>query len=79
MNFTLYTQVALTQDLAKSGFKAGDVATLVDFAGNLKSAEQGCVLEVFNAVGKTINVVVVPQAAIRPLSADEILTTRPYK
>jgi hypothetical protein len=38
--------------------------------------EDGCILEVFNAVGETIAVVTVPLSAVEPLRADEILTVR---
>lgn len=39
--------------------------------------EQGCVLEVFNAVGESIAVVVVPESDIEELRADEVLAVRP--
>ena len=34
-------------------------------------------LEVFNAVGETIDVVIVPASAIKPLTEEEILHVRP--
>lgn len=38
--------------------------------------EVGYALEVFNAVGETIYVVMVPVSAVKPLSETEILRTR---
>ena len=44
--------------------------------GVLTVAETGYVLEVFNAVGESIDVIVVPMSAVQPLRNDEILTVR---
>jgi hypothetical protein len=71
----LYDQVALTQDVPAHGLKTEDVAVLVDFAPAVKGA-RGCVLEVLNALGDTLAVVVVPESAIAPLHANEILSVR---
>ncbi len=53
-----------------------DVATLVDFIPHPQNGEEGCVLEIFNAIGKSIAVVIVPRSAIKPLAANDILTIR---
>ena len=79
MTLELYTEVALTQNLAEYNLKIGDIATLVDFIPHPQGGEPGCVLEIFNAVGESIAVVIVPKSAIKPLEANEILTTRPLK
>ncbi|MGH9851765.1 MAG: DUF4926 domain-containing protein [Blastocatellia bacterium] len=76
MTLELYQEVALTRDLPEHQLKAGDVATLVDFVPHPSAGEDGCVLEVFNAVGETIAVVTAPISAVEALSADEILTVR---
>lgn len=76
MAFELYKDVALMQDLPEHQLKAGDVATLIDFVSHPNNGEDGCVLEVFNAVGESITVVVVPISAIKALQADEILSIR---
>lgn len=79
MKIDLYEQVALRRDLPEHGLKQGDVATLVEYVPHPKSeqdGEEGCILEVFNAVGESIAVVVVPVSAIEPLHADEILNVR---
>ena len=41
--------------------------------------EEGCVLEVFNALGESIGVLTVPISAVKSLSASEILIIRSLK
>ena len=41
------------------------------------SGPRGCVLELFNALGESIGVVTVPEDAVEPLGADEVLSVRP--
>lgn len=79
MTLELYTEVALTRNIAEHNLRIGDVATLVDFVTHPQGGEEGCVLEVFNAVGESIDVVTVPISAIKSLSANEILTARPLE
>jgi hypothetical protein len=56
--------------------KKGDVVTLVDYVTHPSGGENGYVLEVFNAVGESIDVIAVPMSAVQPLRNDEILTVR---
>lgn len=77
MKLELFQEVALTTDLPEHKLKAGDVATLVDFVRHPSGGEDGCVLEVFNAVGESIAVITAPLSAVEALSADEIWTVRP--
>ncbi|MBW4524468.1 MAG: DUF4926 domain-containing protein [Phormidium tanganyikae FI6-MK23] len=72
----LYQEVALTRDLPEYQLRAGDIATLIDFVSHPESGEEGCVLEVFNAVGESISVIVVPLSAVQVLRSDEILSVR---
>jgi hypothetical protein len=53
------------------------VATLVDYVPDPEDREPGCVLEVFNALGKSIAVVVVRESEIDGLHAGEVLAVRP--
>jgi hypothetical protein len=79
VKLALYEQVALTRDVPELGLKAGDVATLVDFADAPdRGGVRGCVLEVFNAIGETIAVVVVPESAIEPLRGDQVPAVRQH-
>ncbi|MBW4444228.1 MAG: DUF4926 domain-containing protein [Plectolyngbya sp. WJT66-NPBG17] len=72
----LYQEVALTRDLPEYQLRAGDIATLIDFVSHPESGEEGCVLEVFNAVGESIAVTAVPLSAVQVLRSDEILSVR---
>lgn len=76
MSQPLYERVALNRDFEEHGLKKGDVATLVDRVPHPQEGEAGCVLEVFNALGESIAVVVVPETGIEALQADEVLSVR---
>jgi hypothetical protein len=71
----LYKEVALLRDVPEHGLKRGDVATLVDFAPG-EGNERGAVLEVFDAVGNSIAVVILPDHEVEPLHAGEVLSVR---
>ncbi len=77
MSLRLYERVALRASVPERALRVGDVATLVDFVDHRSSGPRGCVLEVFNALGESIAVVTVPEDAIEPLRADEVLAVRP--
>lgn len=77
MTVQLYQEVSLTCDLPEHGLKAGDIATLVDFVPHPSNGEEGCVLEVFNAIGESFTTIAVPISAIEVLRSDEILAVRP--
>jgi len=70
-----YQYVSLRRDLP-DGLQAGDVGTLLDYVPHLEGGEEGCVLEVFNALGESLMVVAVPASVIKPLRADEVLSVR---
>jgi len=72
----LYQKVSLLQDIDEYGLKKGDVATLVDFVEHPGNDEKGCVLEILNALGETIDVITVPVSMVETLKADEILSVR---
>jgi hypothetical protein len=77
MSLQLYDRVALRTSFPEHGLRAGDVATVIDFVDHPSSGPRGCVLELFNAVGESIGVVAVPEDAVEPLRADEVLAVRP--
>lgn len=77
MKLPLYQRVSLRRDLLEHGLKKGDVAMLVDYVPHPAGGEEGCVLEVFNALGDSIAVVTVKESEIEGLRADEVLTIRP--
>jgi hypothetical protein len=77
MSLSLYQRVALRRDLPQHNLRKGDVTTLLDYVPHPEGGEQGCVVEVFNALGESIAVVAVPESDLEELRADEILTVRP--
>ena len=76
MSYQLFTRVALKEDLPEQGLRCGDVATIVEAHAARAEQEPGYSLEVFNAVGETIAVVVVRESQIEPLASDEVLHVR---
>ncbi|MCT7971896.1 DUF4926 domain-containing protein [Laspinema olomoucense] len=76
MTLELYQEVALTCDLPEYNLRAGDIATLIDFVPHPSNGEEGCILEVFNAVGESLAVIAVPLSIVEVLRPDEILTVR---
>lgn len=72
----LYKEVALTKDIPTENLRKGDVATLMDIVPHPADGEDGAVLELFNAIGESIAVTVVPLSAIAPLRPDQIPTVR---
>lgn len=72
----LYSQISLTQDLPEHHLKRGDIATFIDTVPHPHGGEEGYVLEVFNALGESIDIVTVSKSAVAPLRSDEILSVR---
>jgi hypothetical protein len=77
MSFKLFEQVALREDVPEYRLRVGDVATIVEFVPHPAGGEDGCVLEVFSAVGESIAVVDVPLSGIEPLNSNEVWAVRP--
>lgn len=77
MRFELFTQVALARDLPEKALRAGDVATIVEHHPVI-DGEDGYTLELFDAVGATLAVITLPESAIKPLRAGEILSVRAF-
>jgi len=76
MKLDLYQEIALLRDFPEENLVAGDVATLVDYVPYPDGQEQGAVLEIFNAVGDSMAMAVVPVSAIAPLRADQMPSVR---
>ena len=73
----LYKEVALTKDIVTENLRRGDVATLIDIVPHPAGGEEGAVLELFNALGESIAVTVVPMSTIAPLRSDQMPAVRP--
>ncbi|HVT16275.1 MAG TPA: DUF4926 domain-containing protein [Thermoanaerobaculia bacterium] len=78
MKMPLYERVALSRDLDEHGLKKGDVAVLVDHVPHPEGGEEGCLLEVFNALGESIAVIAVRASDVEPMNADEVLAVRHF-
>jgi len=76
MAYTLFTRVSLTEDFPERGLHKGDLATIVEIHKGGPKQETGYSLEVFNAVGETIAVLVVEESKISPVKRNEILHVR---
>jgi hypothetical protein len=76
MKYDLFIRVALTEDLPARRLRRGDVATVVEQHAGRPGQEPGYTLEVFNAVGESVDVVTVRESQIEPLTANELLTVR---
>jgi hypothetical protein len=72
----LYTQVVLNRDIPDENLKQGDVAMFIDILTHPKGGEEGAILEVFNALGESIDIATVPISAIEPIRADHIPSVR---
>jgi hypothetical protein len=81
MTIELFSEVALARDLPKARLCRGDIATVIEKlpATEASGGEEGCILEVFNAVGDTIAVLTVPLSAVVPLHSGEVLSVRPFQ
>lgn len=75
----LYTEVALTRDFPEYHLQRGDLVMLVDYVRHPVGGEEGAILEVFNAVGDSIDVVTVPVSAIESPRADQIRSVRAWE
>ena len=77
----LYQRVALSRDLPEHNLCKGDVAVVVEYLPGTAASggEDGYALEIFNAVGETIAVVLVPVSAVQPLTENEIFQVRPLR
>ncbi len=79
MTYKLFTRIALLEDLPRHQLHKGDVAVVVDEHPGIDGNEKGYSLEVFNAVGETIAVVIVSESQIEPLRKDEVLHVRQFE
>ena len=76
MKFELYKDVALAVDIPEHRLKRGDIAKVIEYLPAPSGSEPGYALEVFNAVGDTIDVLTVAESEIEPLSPDEVWHAR---
>ena len=75
MTYKLFEEVVLLKDISEKKLKKGDVATIVEHYP-VSKGEDGYSLELFNALGDTIDVITVPESAIEPLTENVIFSVR---
>jgi hypothetical protein len=75
MKFQLYQDVVLAVDLPECRLKRGDIVKLVEHHV-APGGQEGYSAEVLNALGDTLAVIAVPEAAVKPLREDEVLCAR---
>ncbi len=75
MTYELFSRVALREDFTAHGLRRGDVATIVDHHPT-QQGDDGYSLEVFNALGETIAVLVVAESPIAPMMSNAVLQIR---
>ena len=76
MNIELFQDVVLIKGVPSENLQMGDVAVLVDYVSHPRGGEEGAVLEIFNALGESIQTVVVPVSVIAPVTANLMPTVR---
>ncbi len=75
MKFELYKHAVIAIDLPDLGLKRGDLVTVVEKL-EAPDGETGYAVEVFNALGETLDVHMLPATALEPAGPDEILCVR---
>jgi Domain of unknown function (DUF4926) len=73
--FEYFSRVALKEDVPRHKLKKGDIATVVEHHP-VMGGEDGYSLEVFNALGETIPVIVLAESQIESLFNNEVLHIR---
>lgn len=75
MKYKLFEEIVLNIDIPEKNLKKGDVAAIVEYHP-VSKGENGYSLEIFNTLGDTIAVTTVPESSIKPLTANEVFSTR---
>jgi len=68
MKFELYKEAVFARDVPERGIKKGDVATVIEY---FDTPEPGYALEVFDALGHTVDVLSVPESYLEPIREGE--------
>ncbi len=76
MPIELYKDATLARDLPEHRLRRGDIVKLVEHH-RAPDGTEGYSVEVFNALGATINVTAVDASDLKPLTQDEVLCARP--
>ncbi len=73
----VYSRVIVTLDLPQEDVRRGDIATVVEYVPHPNGGEEGAILEIFDTLGNSLGVVIVPVSAIAPLTRGMVPAARP--
>ncbi|MEL7227634.1 MAG: DUF4926 domain-containing protein [Cyanobacteria bacterium J06576_12] len=76
MKLALYQEIALNRDFPDCNLRKGDMAMLIDYVPHPDAGEEGAIIEVFNVLGDTISVEIVPISSIDVLQANDVPSIR---
>lgn len=76
MKLALYQEIALNRDFPDYNLCKGDLAMLIDYVPHPDQGEEGAIIEVFNALGESISVEIVPVSSIDALQPDDVPSIR---
>lgn len=68
MNFEMFSEVTLKEDIPEYDLPKGTSAIIVDYCPRPEGQEDGYVLEVLNAEGEGFTVVALPASKIEPVA-----------
>jgi hypothetical protein len=75
MKFRPYQEAALAEDLPGTRFRKGDLVRIVD-EHRAQDGTRGYSVEIFNGLGKTVEVLTLEERQLEKLRSDEILAVR---
>jgi hypothetical protein len=75
MKFNLFEEVIVNRDFPEYNIAKGDIAILNDFVTD-SLGEEGCVLEIYTAMGAFVTVVSLPLTSIEILQPTDRLSAR---
>lgn len=73
----LYSRISLNRDFPEYNLRQGDIATFIATVPDPEGLEEGYILEIFNALGDSVDVVTVPKSAVSALHPGDIPSVRP--
>ncbi|AQG78107.1 hypothetical protein AWR27_01310 [Spirosoma montaniterrae] len=78
MKFKLFSRAVLTKDFPEYGLKKGDMGVIVEYVAR-SSAEDGYIIEIFDAQGQTVDVVPLMESDLEHPRPNTVLTYRELK
>lgn len=76
MQFELFAQAALSEDLSNYQLRKGDLVTIVEYLPANENHKEGYVVEVFDVLGNTLHVLSVYAAQLQALKPNAVPSMR---